>query len=410
MNLGLFALRNLGRSRLRTGLQVGGVGLITAIMLVWGCLNTGLGDLLTRSATDLDVGELQLHAAGYVNSPDLYTTMPYTEAWQQKLNAAGLAAAPRLYGFALAAIGKQSTGVQIRAVDLDAEPKVTEIDRHISKGKWLEHSSPQDVVIGRVLARRLHVKIGQELVLLTQAADGAAANALFRVRGVLLPASNDIDERGIYMSLAAFQQYYHLERGVHEVALKRISIGDPLEKVRQRLSRVAPTLGPSVEVLTWRQVKPVLAKMLDILSISSKFIFCFVYLSLGGLIINIGFMSIYNRLSEFGTMTALGMTPRQILALILAESSWLGLFNSITAWVIGIPVALILSRYGLDLRWFFDHWAMAGITMQPILYARLGWGEMLTPVAVMFLSLNLFSLYPGLDAARMQPSQALAPR
>jgi ABC-type lipoprotein release transport system permease subunit len=48
--------------------------------------------------------------------------------------------------------------------------------------------------------------------------------------------------------------------------------------------------------------------------------------------------------------------------------------------------------------------------MQPILYARLGWGEILTPIVVMFISLNLFSLYPGLDAARMQPSQALAPR
>ncbi|MEN9835024.1 MAG: hypothetical protein RL011_1217 [Pseudomonadota bacterium] len=410
MNLVLFALRNLGRSRRRTVLQVVGIGLVTGMMLVWGGINTGLEDLLQKTATDLDVGELQLHQQGYVESPDLYKTLPYVENWQKQFAKIGLNATPRLYGFGLVGAGNQSAGVQLRGIDLNYEPKVTELDQSVHDGSWFASDSANERVVGRTLARRLHLRPGDNVIVLAQAADGSSANAVFRIRGVLGAINDDIDARGVYLPLISFQQFFRLQAGVHEVAFKRMDKAMQLQVAATKLKAAAERLHPQAEVKTWRELKPVVAKMLDILSISAKFIFAFIYLSLGGIIVNIAFMTIYDRIVEIGTMTALGMMPRQVLGLIMAEAAWLGIFNAIVAWSIGIPAALVIRRYGLDLRFFYDQWSMAGVTVKPILFTRIGPAEILTPVIFMFLALTVFCLYPGIDAARMEPVKALRAR
>jgi|GEM_PF-3570591 len=388
-------------------MQVAGIGAVTATMLVWGGLNTGLEELLQRTATDLDVGELQLHLPGYVDNPDLYKTIPYIENWQMQFAKVGFKAAPRWYGFGLMGAGDQSSGVQLRGVDLNHEPQVTELDQNIRDGNWFAPDSANELVIGRTLARRLHLNPGDNVVLLAQAADGSAANGVFRIRGILGTVNDEIDTRAVYLPSASFQQFFRLQAGVHEVALKRIDKSISLKIATSKLKSVVERTYPAAEVKTWRELKPVVSKMLDVLSISSKFLFAFIYLSLGGIIVNIVFMTIYDRLVEFGTMTALGMTPKQVLGLIIAESAWIGAFNAIAAWSVGIPIALFLRRYGLDLRFFYDQWSMAGITLKPILYPSLGPIEIFAPVVFMFVALLAFSLYPGVDAARMEPIKAL---
>jgi ABC-type lipoprotein release transport system permease subunit len=410
MNLIIFALRNLGRSRRRTIIQVTGIGLVTAMMLIWGGINKGVEDLLEKTATDLDTGEVQLHAPGYVQSPDLYKTMPYVDLWQKQFTKIGLNAAPRLYGFGLVGAGNQSAGVQLRGVDLNFEPTVTELNQSVREGTWFDKDSANELVIGRTLARRLHLNPGDNVVVLAQAADGSSANAVFRIRGVLGPVNDDVDARAVYLTLPAFQNFFRLQAGVHEIALKRFDKSQDLRASSIKIKTVSERLHPQIEVRTWRELKPVVAKMLDILSVSAKFIFAFIYLSLGGIIVNIAFMTIYDRISEFGTMTALGMMPRQVLGLIMAEACWLGAFTALLAWSIGIPGALLIQHYGLDLRIFYDQISMAGITIKPILFTRIGPAEIFAPVLFMFLALNIFCFYPGLDAARMDPIKALNSR
>jgi len=410
MNLGSFAWKNLGRTPRRTALKTFSIGSITAIMLNWGCLNSGLCDLLGQTATSFEIGEFQLHAPGYLANPDLYTTMPHAEAWQDTLTKHGFYSAPRLYGAALGAAASLSAGVQVRGLNLDREAQVTRIEHYVDVGSWLTPSKPTGVVLGKLLARHLKLQPGQELVLLSQAADGSLANSVFQVVGILKSVNSEIDNRAVYLQEASFRDFFLLEKGVHEVALSRIDRNGSFAAAELTLHQLAASPELTADLKSWRQLKPLLAKIIDLLAVSANFIFVFIYLALGGLILNMTFMAIYDRRREFGTMLALGMTPRQILMLIMAEAGWSSLLTAAVAAGIGLPVAFILARTGLDLSPLVDHLSVSGINLEPIIYPQITVMQTLKPIIFMMLSLLIFGIYPGLEVALMVPVQALSPR
>ena len=410
MNLGGFAWKSLGRNPLRTALKTSSIGAITAIMLIWGCLNAGLGDLLEQTATSFEIGEFQLHAPGYLANPDLYGTMQDTQPWQGTLSKYGFFSAPRLYGAALGAAASLSAGVQVRGLNLAREAQVTRIERYVDVGSWLTPSKPTGVVLGKLLARHLQLMPGQELVLLSQAADGSLANSLFQVVGILKSVNSEIDNRAVYVQEATFRDFFLLEKGVHEVALSRIDRNKPFAAAEFTLHQLAASSELSADLKSWRQLKPLLAKIIDLLGVSANFIFVFIYLALGGLILNMTFMTIYDRRREFGTMQALGMTPRQILMIIMAEAGWSSLITAAIAAGIGLPVAFILTRTGLDLSPLVDHLSVSGINLEPIIYPQITLMQTLKPIVFMMLSLLIFGIYPGLEVALMVPVQALSPR
>jgi len=277
-------------------------------------------------------------------------------------------------------------------------------------GSWLTPSKPTGVVLGKRLARHLQLMPGQELVLLSQAADGSLANSLFQVVGILKSVNSEIDNRAVYVQEATFRDFFLLEKGVHEVALSRIDRNKPFAAAEFTLHQLAASSELSADLKSWRQLKPLLAKIIDLLGVSANFIFVFIYLALGGLILNMTFMTIYDRRREFGTMQALGMTPRQILMIIMAEAGWSSLITAAIAAGIGLPVAFILTRTGLDLSPLVDHLSVSGINLEPIIYPQITLMQTLKPIVFMMLSLLIFGIYPGLEVALMVPVQALSPR
>jgi ABC-type lipoprotein release transport system permease subunit len=62
---------------------------------------------------------------------------------------------------------------------------VTQINKHISSGSWLDGKDLMGVVIGKKLSKMLDVGVGDEVIILSQSTDGSMANDLYRVRGIL---------------------------------------------------------------------------------------------------------------------------------------------------------------------------------------------------------------------------------
>ena len=60
-------------------------------------------------------------------------------------------------------------------------------------------------------------------------------------------------------------------------------------------------------------------------------------------------MTAFERLSEFGTMLALGNQNRHIFRLIVTENLMLGLFGSLLGVAIGIAVAMAVSKIGISM-------------------------------------------------------------
>ena len=198
MNLFLYSLRNIWRSRHRSGVVIGAMAFAGFIMIYYAALLEGFLVTAEKNAVGMVSGHFQIHASDYRNDPDLYKRILKADKLIDDIESLGYHATGRLFGFGLVAAGSSSAGVSVQGVDLKREITVSGLYQHIMDGQWLDASDPSGVVIGRKLARMLGVEVGDEVVFVGQAADGSMATELYRVRGVYKSVGEGIERAGFF--------------------------------------------------------------------------------------------------------------------------------------------------------------------------------------------------------------------
>lgn len=398
----LIALRSLGRNRRRTLITTGATSLAAFIMLVYSTMLSGLIRTLERSVTDMELGDLQIHAPGYRVDPDLYTRLDDVDSKLAELEQAGLSAAPRLFGAALAAAHQTSAGVELRGIDVEREKTVTKVHRHLFAGEWLDPEDPSGVVLGRKLAKSLQVDVGDEVVLLGQAADGSMANDLYRVRGILKNVGDRMDRVGFSMTGRAFRDLMIVPEGVHEIAVSR-----PRDLELDAARAAALQAAPDAEVQTWRELQPAVAQMVDNSMAGRILMLLITYGAIATVVLNATLMSVFERIRELGVMKAVGVHPVQVAAIVMTEALLQATISAVVAVAAGLPLALHLEEHGWDLRNLVGTMSLSGIAWEPIWYADVDLIGVVVPVLTLFAMVIIAAIYPSLKAALLSPVRAI---
>ena len=373
------------------------------IMILYASLMEGLFLSTERNALAMNIGELQIHVKGYRDDPDLYTKIEGSEKIISKLAANGMTASPRLFGFALAAAGISSAGVQLRGINLELESKVTRIHEHVYKGEWLNRVDMKGVVLGRKLARTLSVNVGDELVIVGQAADGSMANDLFQVKGILKGVGEEIDRGGFYMLDTSFRELMGLTNGIHEIVIVRDDKTVEIEQVTDKLSAIFP----HYEVLNWRKLQPLIAEILDLSDINIYIMLFITYIAVAMVVLNAMLMSVFERIREFGVMRAIGVGPWQLFSLIYTETLIQVCIAVVLAFIFGLPLAWYFQLNGIDLTQFISGMSFGGIAFDPIWRAELTQRSVMAPLVTLVLIALVAVLYPAIKAAVIQPVKAI---
>ena len=224
----ILAWRNLWRTPRRTVVTLAAMTLAVLFMILYTSLMQGYLRDLERDIVDVELGDLQIHAEGYLEKPSLYTRIEDAEQVIEELEESGLFAASRLLSGGLVAAKENSAGALVKGIDLDRNANVTAVAERIESGSWVSADAPLGAVIGRVLARTLGVEVGEELIFLGQASDGSMANELLEVRGVLGPVSEATDRATVFIPESTFRELFYLPEGAPP---------DPGEASGRRLSR-----------------------------------------------------------------------------------------------------------------------------------------------------------------------------
>lgn len=404
MNLFVCACRNIWRTRQRSGVIIGAMAFAGFIMIFYAALMEGLLHTTEKNAIAMDTGQFQIHAEGYRDDPDLYRRVEDVDAILTDLAKHGFAGSPRLYGFGLAAAGISSAGVRIRGVDIAREKKVTTIHRHLLAGGWLADDDPGGVVIGRRLAGILGLDIGSEVVIVSQGADGSMANELYLVRGILKSVGDGIDRAGFFMGETAFRNLLVLPAGAHEIAVRHADESNELDASTEWLSKSWPGL----EVMNWRQLQPVVARILDVSRFSLLLMLFITYTAVGILTLNSMLMGVFERIHEFGIIKALGGPPWQIFSLITVEALVQVTVASVVALATAVPLAIYCQTHPVDLTSLASTSAsIAGVALDPLWYCRVTVGTVVTPILVLLLVSLLAIIYPAIKASLIGPLQAI---
>ncbi len=396
------AWRNLWRYGRRTVTTIAAMTLALLTLIVWTSFVQGFLRDLETTIVEVEIGDLQVYPPEYRTQPSIFDRIGTSAELVDTLGAMGFDASARLLGGGLAAAGEASAGVSLRGVETEQDARVSIVYDRVAEGSWLDPSDPAGIVIGGRLARTLDVGLGDEVVLLSQATDGSIANGLYTVRGILAPFSEATDRGGVFLVRQAFLDFFVLPGGAHQVVVRNTS-DQPLEASAAQIRAAAPGL----DVLTWRELFPTLATMLDSVESTMYILFMIVYLAIAILLINATLMAVFERIKELGLLKAVGLSPTRVVFLIL----WEGLFQAALAaaagLILSIPLLFYFTRVGIDLAALGGQVSISGIGLDPLMRGVVNPTIFVGPLGAMFVIVLASMLYPALKAARIRPVEAM---
>ena len=395
------AWRNIGRNRRRTVVTVGAMALGLYAMVVWFGMLEGLLNDMEETVVEVELGDLQIHAPTYLDDPSLFTDIEDFEALLARLEAAGFRASARLVGAGLAAAHDSAAGASLRGIDVQGNARVSVISTRLAAGEWLDDGDPAGVVVGRRLARALDLAVGDELVVLSQTTDGAIANDLYLVRGILDSVSDGVDRSAVFLTAAAFRELFFMPAGAHEVVVRKpddVELAAALETVQG--------LAPGLDTRSWRSLVPTIATYLDSARQMMGFISAIVYIVIAILILNAMLMAVFERIREFGVLKALGVEPRQVLSLIFAESALQTGLALAVGLALSLPTLWYLVEFGIDTG-ALGGVSVIGATFSTVWHAAVSPFTFVTPSMTLVLLVLAAVIYPALKAARISPVEAM---
>ena len=401
MSIFKLAWRNIWRNQRRTGVTVAAMSFALLAMILYSGLVRGYLESMERNILDLELGEVQIFAEEYRDKPSLYTRIFHTDELLAQLNDAGFRASARCIAAGLAAGDEASSGVMFFGIDPHRDATVSEIYKQVIKGNWLDTDDRHGVVIGRKLAHTLNVTVGDEIVVLTQGADGSMANDLYTVRGILKGITELVDRAGIFMTMEGYRELTVLDEGVHQIIVRTpqdVELDGAMASINE--------LAPDLDVESWRDLMPTIASMLDNVEGLMITMFLIVYIAIAIVILNAMLMAVFERIKEFGILKALGVGPGMVLRLIFVETTIQTVLALAIGCLLSIPGLLYLTRVGINLA-EIGGISVYGLSWDPVWRASVTVNTYAGPVITFVLIVSVAVIYPALKAAFIRPVEAI---
>ena len=345
----MLAFRNLFRHGFRTLLTLSVVIFGVVGLILSGGFIEDVFVQLREATIHSQLGHIQIFKDGYtklgrrepyrylIDPPDVLLAMVHGRSdikrSMLRLNFAGLANN-----------GKADLPIVGDGIEPDKEAALGSFLK-IIEGERLKDADANGILLGKGVARSLHVAPGATLTILANTPDGAMNSLEFTVVGVFQSFSKDYDDRAVRIPLSAAQELL-TTTGVHSLVIEL--------NATEATDAVADTLRGQInhgmfEVKTWFELADFYQKTVDVyrqqFGVLQIIILIMVVLSVA----NSVNMAIHERIGEFGTLMSLGNRRQLVFRLVLIENMILGFVGSCIGVLAGVLLAWAISKVGIPM-------------------------------------------------------------
>ncbi|TNE85900.1 MAG: ABC transporter permease [Deltaproteobacteria bacterium] len=418
--------RNLRRNPRRTAITALALGGGLALSSVTWVLVDGVMDGTVAALVGGSTGHVQVVHPGQLAEKNPWDVVVGVDPASIEADPRVLGVTSRVDGAGLLATDGDAVGAVLVGLDAEREGGVTRLPEQVREGGWL--AEPGQILLGEGLARRLEAQVGSEVTLLSQSADGSPAAAVYTVQGLLVTGQGEVDRSTAWLDTADALDLLTLD-GPHRLMIRLDRGDDTAAVVRDLAARDGwtgvfadlegeaddPTRTPveaeaAVVARSWRAANPTIASTVDISKVWSLLSAGIVLITAGMGAMNTMLMSVLERTRELGILLAVGLAPRAVVAMVLAES----LALSLLATAFGLPLGVIgggyLAHVGLDLSSGYGDIQYAGVAVPPVLVGRMSVEAFLVPAVLLVVIAVAASLFPAIRAARLDPVDAMGRR
>jgi len=397
------AWKNMWRNRNRTIITMAAIFFAVILSVIASSLKEGVFDNLVKNVVSFYSGYVQVHKQGYWGEQILDNSFKTSATDEQKItqqkNVRSVTA--RLESFALASSADLTRGCLVVGIDPEKEDGITFLKEKLVLGEYVGKDDDA-VLLSQGLAERLQLNLHDTIVLIGQGYHGSTAAGKYRIKGILKFGSPDLNDKALFMPLAAAQDFFSAEGMISSYILSLSNTKDPGSTALE----VSAALGKEYEVMTWQEMMPDIRQHIEADSNNMQYVLGVLYMLICFGIFSTLLMMMVERKFEMGMLVAVGMKKFKLMLLLLMESVLTVLTGCITGIAASIPLVYLLKKYPLRMggetakayeRFGFE--AVFPTSTDPAIFIQQG-------VIVLIIGL-LLSLYPMYKAMRIQPVTAM---
>ena len=345
------AWRNRWRNKRRSIIVVGSVIVGVVALIIMDCLSSGMLYQMLFNQISSRISHIQIHEKGF---NDKKVVQNYIQNYRKvenevKENLSVKAYSKRVITFGLLSSATNSSGVYINGIIPSEEEKITKIKNSIIEGSYLT-GKKREIVIGKKLADKLNVGLGNKVVALSNTPDGTIGTDVFRIVGIFETFSSEFDKSSIYIPIGNAQEMLDIGDNIHEIAI----ITRDYKQASRTKEQLVEVLDDDYEVLTYEDLLPMLIIQIDLYKEMIWITNLIVGLALIFGIINVMLMAVFERVKEFGVLMSIGMKNSKLFLMILIEAFIIGIIGTVCGMIFGVILHIPLSMIGINLSLFAE--------------------------------------------------------
>jgi len=302
-----------------------------------------------------------------------------------------IASSPFVNGQALIRQGDQVTGVIFRGIDIKREKYVTNIEKYLAAGTLdLDRES---VLIGKELAWRLNLAIGDEISLISAASPRPRP---FKVKGIFNSGMFDYDMNLVFTSLQGAQEFYAVEGLAGGIGVKV----DDVYNADSIKDDIQLAIGYGYWARSWTDLNKSLFSALKLEKITMFIILALIVIVACFNIVSTLIMMVMEKTRDIGILKAIGATNRKIRNIFMLNGFFIGFLGTTLGAAGGFILCYLLKTYQfvkLPRDIYYIDRLPVNLNLMDALVV------ILAAIGISLVS----TFYPAWQAAKMEPVEAL---
>ena len=385
---------------LMSGFSMIGIALGVATLIVVMAVMTGLkDDLLDRILGfrgHLNINPTHVELKNYETLTESLKQYPFVKS-----------AIPLVDQPSIITVNNHFTGAIIHGLNFKELKAESMVGHKVIRGAISE--TAKEVGIGRLLAEKYHLSVGDQLTLYNPVGiEGPFGplprTATYPIGFIFDVGHKELDSTFVFMPLAEAQMFYNFDKSVSAIELR---VDDP-EKTSEYSKLLMQDANSEYSVYDWKKVNTGFVAALQI----QKNVF-FIVLSLIIVIAAFNIISsltmlVQRKTKDIAILRTIGMNHSQLMRVFVMMGSLIGFIGTMAGLFLGLSIALNLNKLRVWVEnasgWKLWHDEVFWLTRLPTKVVPF---DVCLVVLIAFCITFLAALYPAWRAAKLDPVEAL---
>ncbi len=399
------AWRNLWRQRRRSLVTASALALVVMLTLLYYSVGSASVNSFYQNVTETS-GHIHVNPLGYRD------TREFDRRLIRDADALrGVLAAQAPEAITVGQLGipgllsgeVRSRGILLAGRDWPEPLRDTYISNNLSSGRFIESGELDTIVLGEGLAQALGVSVGDDVYAYTPGTEGFGA-AAYTVVGLISLLDSAAEVQTAHISLAAAQELAApgavARFELYYPELRRLVDDD----LAAQTSTLLQSALPDFQVESWQELDPMLLELVNSIGPLMLVVTVIFFILAGLLVVNTIYLSLMERIREFGVIISLGAAGRKVMWMITIESVLICVLGAVAGLILGLLIVARLSQ-GFVFPGLEEYYASFG--MNPVFYASVSTAQVITAFSFAVITGILAALWPASIAAKLEPVEAM---